>query len=187
MLILFGSIFAVILASSLLSREENEKTIEFVLARPVTRQRVLTAKIGVYVGYVMLFSLIVWLASYYGIVVFTDEVFDHAAFWKLALMTTLVLITFANLGFFASIFITRSRNALSAGLGIVLGMYAIQVVSDLDERFSFLRYVTPMKWASAADIFTSGLDGAYVIIVLVVNVVVLVATYLSYSKKDILP
>ncbi len=186
MIILFGSIFAVLLSSSLLSREENEKTVEFLLARPVTRQHVVTAKIGVYVAYVLLFSAIVWCASYFAITALKPADLDKPGFWKLAIMTTLVLLTFANLGFLASVFISRSRTALSAGLGLVLGMYALQIISDLNEKFSFLRYVTPMKWASAADVLTAGIDGAYVGIMLVLNAVALVATYALYARKDIL-
>lgn len=186
MIILFGSIFAVLLSSSLLSREENEKTIEFLLARPVSRQQVVTEKLGAYVAYVLLFSAIVWAASYAAILVFYKGEFTARSFWNLALMTTLVLLTFANLGFLGSVFITRNRTVFSGALGLVLVAYALQIAADTSDRLRFLRYVTPMKWASAADVLTGGIDGVYVAIMFAVNVAALVATYVVYGRKDIL-
>lgn len=186
MIILFGSIFAVLLSSGLLSREENEKTIEFLLAKPVKRHQVLTEKLGVYVVYVLLFSAVVWAGSYVSLLAAYQGDFDGGRFWELALMTTLVLLTFANLGFLGSVFITRNRTVYSSALGLVLGMYAVQILADTSESLRFLRYVTPMKWASAADILTSGISGTYVIIMLAVNAVALVAAYVAYGRKDIL-
>lgn len=186
MIILFGSIFAVLLSSSLLSREENEKTVEFLLTRPVSRYQVVTQKLGVYVTYVLLFSAVVWIASYISILAFYKGDFDRASFWKLALMTTLVLLTFANLGFLGSVFITRNRTVYSGALGLVLVMYALQIMADISDKLKFLKYVTPMKWANAADILTGGISGVYVIIILAVNITALVATYVFYGRKDIL-
>lgn len=186
MIILFGSMFAILLSSGLLSREENEKTVEFLLARPVTRYRVVTGKLGTYVTYVLLFSAVVWVASYAAILIVHKGDFDRRGFWNLALMTTLVLLTFANLGFLGSVFVTRNRTVYSGALGFVLVMYALQVAADVSERLGFLKYVTPMKWASAADILTAGIPGVYLVIMLVVNAAALAVTYYAYARKDIL-
>ncbi|MDI7246067.1 MAG: ABC transporter permease subunit [Bacillota bacterium] len=186
MIILFGSIFAVLLSSSLLSREENEKTIEFLLARPVSRRQVVTEKLWAYTAYVLLFSVVVWTASYTAILMSYEGEFDAARFWALALMTTLVLLTFANLGFLGSVFITRNRTVFSGALGLVLVAYALQIAADTSDKLGFLKYVTPMKWAGAADVLTSGISGTYLVIMLAVNAAALVATYVIYSRKDIL-
>jgi len=186
MIILFGSMFAILVSSGLLSKEENEKTVEFLLAKPVTRYQVVTGKLGAYVAQVLLFSAVVWVASYASILVFFKGDFDRARFWTLALMTTLVLLTFANLGFLGSVFVTRNRTVYSGALGFVLVMYALQVAADISDRLGFLKYVTPMKWASAADILSGGMSGVYLAIMLAVNAAALLATYVFYGRKDIL-
>ena len=69
-------------------------------------------------------SAVVWVGSYVSLLGANQGDFDKGPFWQLALMTTLVLLTFANLGFLGSVFITRNRTVYSSALGLVLGMYA---------------------------------------------------------------
>ncbi|MCR3922574.1 MAG: ABC transporter permease, partial [Firmicutes bacterium] len=73
MIILFGSMYAVILSSSILAKEENEKTIEFLLAKPVTRNHVVTSKLLVIVGYLLIFNAGVGVVTFIGFEVFTEE------------------------------------------------------------------------------------------------------------------
>ena|GEM_PF-1393156 len=146
----------------------------------------LTEKLGAYAAYVLLFSAVVWFASYGAILAFYEGDFSAGSFWNLALMTTLVLLTFANLGFLGSVFVSRTRTVFSGALGLVLVAYALQIAADTSNKLGFLRYVTPMKWASAADVLTQGIDGVYVALVLAVNAAALVATYIVYRRKDIL-
>ena len=42
---LLGSIYAVMLAANIVAKEENEKTIEFLLAKPISRSQILTEKL----------------------------------------------------------------------------------------------------------------------------------------------
>lgn len=41
---LFASIYAMLLGAGILSKEEDEKTIDFLLAKPVTRSAILSQK-----------------------------------------------------------------------------------------------------------------------------------------------
>lgn len=186
LILLFGSIFAVLLGSGILSKEENGRTIEFLLSRPVSRGKVLASKALVYTVLLLAFNLLIWVGSYMAMKRY-DTPFDERAFWILAGMTVGAHLTFAGLGFLGSVFVTRQRSVYAGSLGLVLGMYAFQLMADLSENLTFLGHLSPMKWASAADILSRGDVGrGYVIALLALNAASLALAYAFYRKKDIL-
>ncbi|MBN2442659.1 MAG: ABC transporter permease subunit [Spirochaetales bacterium] len=56
--LLMGSIFSILCAVSILSKEENEKTAEFLLTRPVTRTEVITSKFLAFLTQLVILCLI---------------------------------------------------------------------------------------------------------------------------------
>jgi ABC-2 type transport system permease protein len=186
MIILFGAMYAALLSTSLLSKEENDKTIEFLLARPVTRAELVTQKMLAFVVYVVLFTGANWATSYASIRIFSRTEFAAKPFWLLGGMTLLSILAIASLGFLGSVFVTRNRAVYSASLGFVLGLYALQIVADVSEKARFLRFLTPFKWASAPDILPAGkVDPAYLGIALTTIALSIAGSYLAYGRKDI--
>ncbi|MGI6662030.1 MAG: ABC transporter permease subunit [Bacillota bacterium] len=184
-IILFGSMYSTLLSSGLLSKEESEKTVEFLLSRPITRMSVVTQKLAVYVIYVTLFTGITWSVSYATMLRYQAS-FDKATFWALGGMTYLAILAIASLGFLGSVFVTQNRTVYSAALGLVLGLYALQIVSDVSEKASFLRFITPFKWAFPADILPrGGVDPVSVALAAIVILASIAGAYRVYSKKDI--
>ena len=60
---LFGSIYVMLLAAGIIAKEEGERAIEFLLAKPVTRNTVVTAKALCVLVYVVLFNLVFALTN----------------------------------------------------------------------------------------------------------------------------
>lgn len=178
--------YAVLLSSSLLSKEEDERTAEFLLAKPVTRAEIVTQKALAFLFYVTLYMATVWGASYLAMKAWVAGGFDERAFWLLGGMTYLAILAMAGIGFLGSVFVTRSRTVTSAALGLVLALYALQMMADLSEKMRSLAYLTPFKWASAADILPAGrVNGVYLAVALATIVLSLACTYAAYGRKDI--
>ncbi len=186
MIILFGAMYGALLSSSLLSKEENDKTVEFLLARPIARSEMVTQKLAAFVVYVTLFTGVTWATSYAAMEIYAKESYDARAFWLLGGMTLLAILAIAALGFLGSVFVTRNRAVYSASLGFVLGLYALQIVADVSEKANFLKFVTPFKWASAADILPTGkVDPVYLWITVAVIILSVAGSYVAYARKDI--
>ncbi|MGE5579088.1 MAG: ABC transporter permease subunit [Bacillota bacterium] len=186
MIILFGAMYAALLSTSLLSKEENDRTIEFLLAKPVTRSEVVTQKMLVFLAYTTAFVLVNWVVSLASLRAFSDSAFASGPFWLLGLMTFLSILAIASLGFLGSVFVTRSRAVYSASLGFVLSLYALQIVADVSEKARFLRFITPFKWASAPDILsTAEVVPAYLIAAAAVIALSIAGSYWAYGRKDI--
>ncbi len=153
---LFGSIYAVILASGILSKEHADKTIEFLLSKPVTRTRILTEKLAVVLVNLLIFNGVIVLASVLSFFIFQDQDVDWALFALLSLALVLLHAFFAAAGFWLSTFITRSRTILSAGLGLVLVLYFVHIAAGMAESLDFLGYITPFQHVDAAVLLKDG-------------------------------
>src|SRR5690554_4755154 len=64
---LFGSIYAVSLGSNIVSKEENEKTAEFLLSKPITRANIISQKLLLVLVNLILFNVLNVLISYVGL------------------------------------------------------------------------------------------------------------------------
>ena len=184
--VLFGSIFSILLGSSILSKEENDKTIEFLLAKPITRGQMITSKVLCYLIYIFLFNLIVSVVTYISFEGVKIQDFSLKTFLMLSIAPFVVNITFANIGILASIFVTRRRVVYSFSIGLVMGMYFISTMAEIAEELKFLGYFTPFKYADAVDIIVDGgIKGVYWGVLLLVNVAAIGLTYWIYGRKDI--
>lgn len=63
---LFGSIYVAMLASNIIAKEENEKTIEFLLSRPITRTQILLQKLGAVVLNILIINIVFTVTSLLG-------------------------------------------------------------------------------------------------------------------------
>jgi ABC-2 type transport system permease protein len=63
-MMVLGSIFAIVLSSNILLKEEYNKTAEYLLTRPITRGEIFFSKLAVVLLYVFMLNLITALAGF---------------------------------------------------------------------------------------------------------------------------
>lgn len=185
MVLLFGSMFAVILSSAMLAKEEDEKTIEFLLAKPVTRNQIVTNKLLALISYLLAFNAGIGLVTWIGFQVFAPD-YSLAELLRLLAAPFLVHLSFSTLGLVLSLFFTRKKSMYSVGIGLVLVLYFLNVMATLSERARFLRYLSPFYYMDAAEIIVSGgIKPLYTGILLGFSVASVCATYYLYNRRDI--
>lgn len=183
---LLGSIYSAILASSILAKEENEKTIEFLLSKPVTRSRIVTEKwLAVFVN-ILIFNGVSTMASIVGFQFAKNPDVPVSTFSLLVVATILLHLTFGAISFLLSALMRKTRNILSISLGIVLAAYFLHVMAGISEDLKFLKYFTPFKYVDAAPIINDKqLEPLYVFIMGAVVLLSVAMSYVVYKKKDI--
>jgi len=183
---LLGSIYSMILGSGIISKEEDEKTIEFLLAKPVSRTKIITSKILAVLSYIVLFNIMLFIANYIMMEVLKTGGFDIKVFILLSLGALLLHLTFAAIGLLISVFIIKARTVMSVSLGVVLGMYFLGLASSMSDKLTGLKYVSPFKYVDAADIIINvKIDYIYIIIMALIICFSVIGTYIFYRKKDI--
>lgn len=186
MVVLFGSIYAAILGAGILAKEEDDKTIEFLLAKPVSRSQVIVEKLLAWILNIIALNLIIGLLSWLSFEIFVAEDFSRLTLFWMLLAPLLVHLFLAALGFFTALFFTRRKSSLSVSIGLVLGLYFINTIGQLSEKVKFLSWLTPFRYMDAGDIFADGtINPLYALLLLAASAAIVAATWLLYQRRDI--
>lgn len=178
-----GAFYAAFCAVSILSKEEKDRTAEFLLTHPVSRKRIVTEKLLAVLIQITVMNLVIYALSVGSIAVIGEEIP-----WKelnlLHLAYYLLQIELGGICFGISAFLRK--GSVGAGLGIATGMYFLNLIANIAEVADFLKYITPFGYAEGADIVTNGcLDGKMVVIGMTIAAVGILLAYMQYCKKDI--
>lgn len=182
---LLGAMFAAILGTGLLSKEEAGHTSEFLHTFPISRERIVFQKYLAFLSNILIFNLVCAGMYLLGFLYMKEEISGkEMAFFHVA--TSLMQIEIGTVCFLISAFV--KRNLLGAGLGISIMLFAADMMCRILPAIENLKYVTPFYYSNAADIFTDGkLNGTLVTIGTMITVVSFVAALLRYRSKDLAP
>lgn len=181
---LIGGSYAAILGGSILSKEEDDKTIEFLLSKPISRDRILYGKGFVVAINLLLLNTLVGLVLLIAFTIYGDL---NVPVWLLFSYAPFILqMIFASLSFLISVFVIKSRKVISIALGIVIGMYVIDLISKLTDEFEYLKYITPYEYINAVSIVNDEtIKPLYLLISVLIITVSFMSAWFFYRKKDI--
>lgn len=178
-----GGFFAAYVGITLLSKEEKDRTAEFLLTHPISRNYVVAQKLLAGLIQVILLNVIVFAVSGLSILLIGEQ-----ASWNLLgllhLAYLLMQIEVFCLTFAVSAFL--SRGSVGIGLGIAAVFYFLNIIRNLTEQAGFLRYLTPYAYAEAADIISEEqLSLELILLGILVSIVAVVISFLRYGRKDV--
>src|SRR4030042_3913208 len=162
---LMGAIASAMWGSDIISKEERDKTVEFSLVLPVSRTRVITAKALAALINCILFALITWAVSLVAGQSFNpDQAFyDYLALQMRALFV--IELIFLAIGLMLGCVMKQYKRAGSIAVGIILATYFMSVISGMEEKLDFLKWLTPFKYFDSSDLFRTGkMDSTYLLI-----------------------
>ncbi|MCI8835217.1 MAG: ABC transporter permease subunit [Ruminococcus sp.] len=178
-----GAFYAALVAVNTLSKEERERTAEFLFTHPVSRIRVITEKGLAVLMQITAMNLIICVLSVGSMTVIGEEIP-----WKelslLHLAYYLLQIELAGICFGISAFIKKGSAGI--GLGIAALLYFLNLIANITETADFLKYITPFAYCEGADIVADGsLDGTRILIGMAVALLGVGGAYLQYNRKDL--
>lgn len=178
-----GAFYAALSGVSILSKEEKDKTAEFLLAHPVSRKKILTEKL-----LAVLIQIAALNALIYAISIGCMTVVGEAIPWKeisaMHLGYFLLQLELAGICFGISAFLRK--GSVGIGLGIAALMYVLNLMANIADSVKFLKYISPFGYCDGADIVADGrLNAAMVAIGMALGAAGIVFAYWYYPKKDI--
>ncbi|MDD5954766.1 MAG: ABC transporter permease subunit, partial [Firmicutes bacterium] len=170
-------------AVGILSKEEKDKTAEFLLTHPVSRVRIITEKLIAVVIQITAMNVMIYALAVGSIAAVGEEIP-----WKeislLHLAYYLLQLELAGICFGLSAFLRK--GGAGVGLGIATMMYFLNLIANIAEVAEFLKYITPFGYCEGADIVLNGkLDASRVAIGAVIGIGGIILAYLKYTRKDI--
>lgn len=177
-----GAIFAAITGISMICKEEKEKTAEFLYTHPISRCRIIAEKLIAVIIQLIIFNIAVFAASVISILII-GKGSDIQDIWLLFLAYTLLELEIGMICFGISAFI---RSGLGIGIGVAVGFYFLNIISNITEDTKILKYITPFAYADSAEIIQNhSIPPVYLSIGMALAMVCAVAAFFRISKKDI--
>lgn len=178
-----GAFYAALCAAGILSKEEKDKTAEFLLTHPVSRKRIITEKLVAVLLQITAMNIIIYAVAVGSIAAVGEEI-PLKEISLLHLAYYLLQIELAGICFGISAFLRK--GSAGAGLGIAAMMYFLNLIANIADVAELLKYITPFGYCDGADIVTNGrLDGGMVAIGAGIGIGGIMIAYLKYTKKDI--
>jgi len=185
--VLGAAIWGMLMGATILGKEEGEKTIEFLYAKPITRNQIFLSKLCAVVSQILLLAVIFYCVDVVAFAFFSGGAYDAGLLMLLTLAIVLIMMIFVGLGFLLSVFVVKPRKVMPIALGVGLGFYMLSIVANIKSEWPWLKYLIPYQYFDGIKILRNGgLDAGFVALALGVSVVCLVAAWLIYRRKDIL-
>lgn len=181
-----AAVHAVLLGSTLISKEERDKTSEFLFAKPVSRGRALTGKLLAGLVNVVVLNIVTWLSSRYFVGFYGGG--ESATREVAILMTGLLLLqlVFFAIGAVVAGVVRRPKSAPSLATAVMVATFLLYYLVNLDEDLGFLRYLSPFKYFDAATVMADGrLNPLHVGLSILIVAVAVLGTYGAYSARDL--
>jgi ABC-2 type transport system permease protein len=179
---LCGAIQAMNLGTSIVSKEVREKTADFLLTKPVTRNVVLTNKLLAALISIILTNIVYIVAATLLANQVATEDFSVKIFILLSLTVFFVQLLFLAIGIIISVIVPRIKSVLTVSLAVVFAFYFLGMFSADEAK----RYLSPFKYFDTAYIMeNSSYETSFLITGAIIIILAIAASYYIYGKKDI--
>jgi len=185
-LAVMGAIHAALLGANLISKEERDRTSEFLYAKPVSRGRILTGKLLAGLVNVVVLNIVTLVSSIYFVDYASKEppiVGDIVLLMGGLLFLQLI---FFSIGAVVAGLVHRPKAAPSIATSIMFLAFLLSYLVNMSEKLDVLKYLTPFKYFDAAVLMTDGgFDPLFVVLSAVIIVLAVVGTYRFYGGRDL--
>ncbi len=180
------SIAAAMWGSDIISKEERDKTVEFALTLPVTRARLLTAKIAAALVNCIILLLVTWAVTLVGAAPYQKDktFYTFVALASVALFVTQLI--FLAVGIFLGAALKQYKRAGSLAVSVLLGSYFLSVIAGLSKDLDFLKYFSPFKYFNPVQILNeSKINIGFSLLSLAIITVLIAGAYVTYQRRDL--
>ena len=171
---------------SLISIEERELTADFLLAKPIGRGKILTAKLLAAIASLTITNLTVWVSSFLIINLNNDgQSYETKPVILLLLSIVIFQLFFLSVGVLISLLMKRVRSVTPLSMALAFGMYVLSAFGGMLGEDT-IELISPFKHFEPNYIIKNvAYDTPLVLISVITILIAIPASYLLFSKRNI--
>lgn len=178
-----GAMFAALLGTVLLSKEEEGHTGEFLYSLPIARTAVVGTKYLVLVCNVAVFNAISVLLYLLGICILGESI-AWERFFLYHLLQFVMHLQIGSICFCISAY--NKKNKIGVGLGLTFFLYVWDLLARVIPALEDFIFLSPFSYANASDIFSTGEISVKAFIVgVVIMLLTVISAFFIHNKKDL--
>ena len=183
--VLCGAIQAMNSGLSILFKETQNGTVDFLYVKPISRLKIISSKLCAALTALVVTDLIYFCVALGMMSIVTGNAFDMKIFVLLNVPLLFVQLIFFSLGAGVSAFFNRPRSILPISLSTVFGFYFLGTFVATDSG-KYGRLISPFKYFNSNSIIADGrYETLYVVAAVVIVLIGLGVAFFMYENKDL--
>lgn len=177
---------AILLGSSIISKEERDRTAEYLFTLPISRKKVIVGKtISAIINLAIL--NIITLASMIVSTMSYNKGEDFYSFIGITFVSILIIqMIFLSIGMFVASVNKRHKKSGNISVGILMITFLISSLISMVDSVDFLKFITPFQYFETSYILNEmSLEPIYIVLSIFIIVAGIGGTFILYPKRDL--
>jgi len=170
-------------ATSLITKEEENGTLELILSQPISRSALFWSRLAALVLSLLLILALMWGGLAIGLELNNFDLTLEALIFPLVSLLA-VLMVFLSLALFLSMILPTSSSAGLVSGFILIASYFISSLARIDEDLEGINRFSPLKYYQGGSA-VNGLDGQNLLILLGLSVIFIAFAWFFFVKRDL--
>lgn len=180
-------VFASMMAGGIFAKEFEEKTIEYILVKPVSRKYLFRQKVLALLIFVLFLSLIFTIGTLAFFKIFVTVGYSQKVLLGFGLYVLTIQIFFSSIAVLLSVIFQRSSLTTSISLGILIFMYFGNALASTIEKIRWLEKICVFHYLPLTDtIVKRQIFGMNALMIIVVSLGILLVSQKIFEREDIL-
>ena len=181
-----GVIQAMILGASIIFKEVNEKTADFLFTKPVTRNQIMSSKLCASCVSLVMTTVICFSASSMMASFMSPEAVNMKLLFMLSITLFFVQMIFISIGVLIAVVFPRMKSVTAIAIGTLLLSEIMFSIFKPIVGENAVRYIIPLKYFNSEYITNNAsYEATFVILTIILVASCIVASYAIYEKKDV--
>lgn len=184
-IIILLSIYASSTATVIITKEQKDKTADFLLTKPISRKSIFLTKTLSLFTLTLIAFLVQTLTALFFVSILGEEQIDWSIFWAMHFHGLVLILFFTSVGLFLSMLLKARKSFMGMMVGIVFGSYFINTIAKVADPLTSLGFLSPFHYLDF-EIHDPSYSINYLAIssILFLSVLMLFLSYKIYNVKD---
>lgn len=183
---ILSAVFAANLAGAVFSKEFEEKTIEYLLVKPVRRSTVFFEKTLLMLTLITILSFLFTFFELWGFQLFINRAYSEKILLSFGVYLFCVLVFFGGLSSFISCMTKKSTLNISISIGIIVFMYFGELLGRNYKGIFWLSRISIFYYIPLIDtIVNETMYLANAIMISLIGLLFFIAGFFVFNKSDI--
>lgn len=185
-IVVLMSIYTASTGANILSKEETDRTAEFLMTKPITRWEIFKSKMITLFTLSTFIYVLQTITAIIGLLLFGDGNFEWGVFTIMQASGLVLMLFFTACGVILSMFLTPKKNFMGMVVGLTFGTYFLNAIAKSTDETAFLGYASPFHYFDFT-IFDPDYAFNFIgaIVILAATFGMLYLSYNTYKQKDI--